>query len=108
MSDAVLVIGTGVSARAVIADALQRAPANDYLLGLGEPWLLLSPEHAAVLAHHLQVRVPAGEHGGRGQAGEAADEGTVGGGGGGGSRYGTGSGGTGGTGGNGYVVVYSW
>ena len=35
----------------VIADTMMRAPANDYLLGRGEPWVVLSPEHAAVFGN---------------------------------------------------------
>jgi len=35
----------------VIADTMMHAPANDYLLGRGEPWVVLSPEHAAVLGN---------------------------------------------------------
>jgi hypothetical protein len=33
----------------VIADTMAHAPSNDYCLG-GEPWIILSPEHAHVLA----------------------------------------------------------
>jgi hypothetical protein len=32
-----------------IADAMAHAPSNDYWCG-GEPWIVLSPEHAAILA----------------------------------------------------------
>ena len=33
-----------------IADAMAHAPSNDYWCG-GEPWIVLSPEHAQILAH---------------------------------------------------------
>lgn len=34
----------------VFAESLPRPPSNDYRIGKGAPWLIIAPEHAAVLA----------------------------------------------------------